>query len=535
MRLPYGFLCGTHEEICLRGADRNLPIDSLRGHRNHQDKANLSSFKFMRLHFIVLTIIQLLFFAPLSLNRIIAGDEGFYLIAAKEVTHGALPYIDFFYPQMPLLPFAYGAWMKLVGSNWRNARLLSAVLTALLGSLLFLRVTHLHSKRWGYFSVVLFVGSQLVFPWYVTAKTYALSTLLLFGAYLLFVTPSWATPGARYFGAGVLFGLAVNTRLYFCSTLLVFFASWLRFPRSVRRSAALAFLTGGLLTALAPLYFMIMAFDSFWFCNMGYHLLRSNLSWPRRIRQKFTILKTITGFRGTAKFTGLQFPFTLLMAAMGLLGMNLKEKRVDMALYLAIVLFMVSFAPTPAYVQYFCVSLPFLLIGVVWMVRESLAVTGTARFMGLAVCVWFGCRYCEPISADLHKYTQSGRGVLSILGPKESKILPAMRRIANAINEVTQPGDRVLTTWPGVLVGSHARPYRGLENHFGLKSGHKIPASERERLHIMSKNDLWKTLKRGDAETVVLDRKAFKGQYREALTKYELVNATKYYVVLQRS
>lgn len=489
----------------------------------------------MRLHFVFVIILQLFFFIPLSFNRMIAGDEGFYLIAAKEVTHGALPYIDFFYPQMPLLPFVYGAWMELVGSSWRNARLLSALLTALLGALLFLRVTHLHNKRWGYVSVLLFAGSQLVFPWYVTAKTYALSTLLLFGAYVLFVTSSRAMVAARYFGSGVLFGLAVNTRLYFCSTLLVFFASWLRLPCTVRSSAALAFLAGSSLTALAPLYFMVMAFDSFWFSNMGYHMLRSSLSWPRRIRQKLTILKTITGFRATAKFTGLQFPLTLLMAAMGLLGMTLNEKRVDMALHLAIVLFLISFVPTPAYVQYFCVTLPFLLIGVVWMMRKSLAVTGTARLMGLALCVWFGYRYGNPIAADLYKYTQSGRGVLSILGPKESKTLPAMRRIANAINEVTEPGDRVLAVWPGVLVGSHARPYRGLENHFGLKSGHKVPATEREHLHIMSRNDLWRTLERGDAETVVLDQKTFKGQYQDALSQYELVNATKYYVVLQRS
>ena len=36
--------------------------------------------------------------------RVIDVDEGFYLSAASLVANGASPYIDFFFPQMPILP-----------------------------------------------------------------------------------------------------------------------------------------------------------------------------------------------------------------------------------------------------------------------------------------------------------------------------------------------------------------------------------------------------------------------------------------------
>jgi hypothetical protein len=172
----------------------------------------------MKWHVILIVILQLLFLVPLAFNRIIAGDEGFYLIAAKEVSQGALPYIDFFYPQMPLLPFVYGSWMEVFGASWKSARLLSALLTSLLGGLLFLRLSDLYSKRWGYIGVGLFASSQFVFPWYITAKTYALSTLLLFASYLLFVTRIYVAPAVKYSVVGFMFGLVVNTRLFFLCT-----------------------------------------------------------------------------------------------------------------------------------------------------------------------------------------------------------------------------------------------------------------------------------------------------------------------------
>jgi F0F1-type ATP synthase assembly protein I len=245
-------------------------------------------------------------------------------------------------------------------------------------------------------------------------------------------------------------------------------------------TALFSFLLGGGLTVLPDVYFMAMAFDSFWFSNMGYHMLRSNFSLAHSLKQKHTIFKTIIGWRSTSKFTGLQYPLVLIVGLLAPVLMWKRGKQVDLAFYIVLVLILTSLLPSPSYVQYFCVTVPFLLLGVVWALREIVRLRGSIRMLTGAICICSLFHYFRVVPLDVHKYTVSGRGVLSFLGPKESKTLSAMRRVASAVDSVTEPGDRVLTMWPGVLVGSHARPYRRLENHFGLKEGHKVLKAHRE-------------------------------------------------------
>ena len=57
------------------------------------------------------------------------------------------PYVDFFYNQAPLLPYIYAAWMKLAGVSWRSAKLFAALLTAALGTLVYLDVFRRTRKR----------------------------------------------------------------------------------------------------------------------------------------------------------------------------------------------------------------------------------------------------------------------------------------------------------------------------------------------------------------------------------------------------
>src|SRR3989449_10482818 len=85
----------------------------------------------------LLAILMAAVFVPMSLYRIVDGDEGTYLLVSRLVAEGQLPYHDFFYPQMFLLPYVYGAWMKLVGYSWYGARLLSAVFSVMLGLLVY--------------------------------------------------------------------------------------------------------------------------------------------------------------------------------------------------------------------------------------------------------------------------------------------------------------------------------------------------------------------------------------------------------------
>src|SRR5712691_10089177 len=159
----------------------------------------------------LLAILLAAVFVPMSLYRLVDGDEGTYLLVSRLVVEGQLPYHDFFYPQMFLLPYVYGGWMKLVGYSWYGARLLSAVFSIALGLLVYRQAARLAGGRaWGVLAVVLFTFSSLAFGWYPLVKTFALPTLLLFAAYAVLATRSrW-----RWVASGLLLGLSVACRVY---------------------------------------------------------------------------------------------------------------------------------------------------------------------------------------------------------------------------------------------------------------------------------------------------------------------------------
>src|SRR5438132_8795738 len=95
----------------------------------------------------LLAILMAAVFVPMSLYRIVDGDEGTYLLVSRLVAEGQLPYHDFFYPQMFLLPYVYGPWMKLVGYSWYGARLLSAGFSLTLGLFVYRQAPRLACAR----------------------------------------------------------------------------------------------------------------------------------------------------------------------------------------------------------------------------------------------------------------------------------------------------------------------------------------------------------------------------------------------------
>src|SRR5438128_11633013 len=65
-------------------------------------------------------------FVPMSLFGLVDGDEGTYLLVSRLVIEGQLPYHNFYYPHMFLLPYGSGACLAHVVYSWYVARLLSA-------------------------------------------------------------------------------------------------------------------------------------------------------------------------------------------------------------------------------------------------------------------------------------------------------------------------------------------------------------------------------------------------------------------------
>ena len=122
---------------------------------------------------------QALFFVFIARHRFVDGDEGFYLLASRLVLMHKIPYLDFSYVQAPLLLYVYAAWMKMVSVSWASVRLFAAVITAVLGTLLYDEVWQ-QTKRWvfGAAAVVLYAGSTLVFSCFPAVHTFLASRVI---------------------------------------------------------------------------------------------------------------------------------------------------------------------------------------------------------------------------------------------------------------------------------------------------------------------------------------------------------------------
>jgi hypothetical protein len=84
-------------------------------------------------HWHVLMLLGAISYAAVSCLFAVLGqpnaDEGWYLYASKLVYGGVLPYQDFAYTQMPLLPYVYGIPQRLFGPSLLVGRLTSVVLS----------------------------------------------------------------------------------------------------------------------------------------------------------------------------------------------------------------------------------------------------------------------------------------------------------------------------------------------------------------------------------------------------------------------
>ena len=219
-------------------------------------------------------------------------DEGWYLLAAQNLSRGMMPYRDFLYTQGPVLPWVYGVFADV----WSPGGVLGGrILTALLGLLaaLFFSVCAgcLARRRdpaaeWPAF-VLAFILLSLSPDWsYFTAipKTYALGAFFLSLGFLFATGLELAlksiprrAPFAAAF-SGVCFALAAATRATLC---LAAVPVWIALIVLARRDRARRFdwllFAIGCAAALALEYapFLALCPDNFLF-SQTYHVARAS-------------------------------------------------------------------------------------------------------------------------------------------------------------------------------------------------------------------------------------------------------------------
>ena len=205
-------------------------------------------------------------------------DEGWYLYAARLVTQGQLPFIDFATTQMPVMPFAYALANPVVEVlGVAGGRLVTFLLgfTTMLGAAwLAARLSRQQSdKGVAALAVFILVGINLFQVYFFTiVKTYALGGLLLVaGLMLLSVEYKRSNRWAPFFAA-VLLVMATGTRLSAGFVLPVVLLGMVLRRSEANHQATIGFILGAVLAAAALfLPFAMRAPEAFWFALVEYH------------------------------------------------------------------------------------------------------------------------------------------------------------------------------------------------------------------------------------------------------------------------
>lgn len=464
---------------------------------------------------LIVFIASTVWFYLLAQSRLIARDEGFYAMAAQLVAGGKHPYFDFFYPQAPWYPYLLALSVELVGASWETIRISSVLLGGVSAVLVFAITRARTTVVVASFTAVLFLCSSFIFPWIVLAKPYAAALCFMLLAYVLM---SNAKRGGLGLAAGVMLGFAGGVRLY-CLALAPLGLWWYRADPVQRRSFHL-----GLALALVPFaLLLILDFDLVWFNNVQYHFLRTDAGFLDTLPKRARILENVLGLNTNPGFS--PWHFGPLLVGLLLFGWcSLRRPAFKLTLAFVGVLSIVSLVPSPPYEQYFVLVLPFLLIGVATAFHDCCSCIDNRYFkilLGL-VAISYTAVALAPVPDLIDRYIVSGEGVRGVRSKDNAPSWsPAtLTRIAAEIDAVTAPGEVVLAHWPGHLLGTSALPIAGLENHFGLRIGHKLTPEQRGSYKVLNYTEAIRALSAPGSRTAILAPLAVRRYYGKALEEH---------------
>lgn len=443
-----------------------------------------------KLLFIPILLLQLGWFIFIAQHRFVDGDEGYFLLASRLVLLHKKPYLDFFFQQAPLLPYFYALWLRCFHVTWASGRILPALLTSLLGLLLYQHICR-ETGSWlsGVFGVALFSASTLTFAWMPIAKPYSLAGLFLFAAYVLVSRLPDRYPRWRVASAGFLLALAMGTRSYLVLTTPLFLWWIYRTSPADRIMRSIAPFVAGLIAGLLPcVYFFAASPSAFLFDNLGYHAIRTDAGLLGLWGEKLGVLLMLS--LGGPEGNGVQNALLFLVSLGFVLSIEKPRWPPRFAFQLALLIGAVSLLPTPVLPQYFCFCIPFLVVSAVCVAHHLTSAIESRRRQSLAASGWvlLACVYLTAFPADLRKYLVTGDGIPAVRGAydRQDWRLDRVLEVSRTIDALARPGEVVASFWPGYIFQTKAAPFPGLETDCGLAVADKLNLNEQTRFHIVS-------------------------------------------------
>ena len=412
--------------------------------------------------FIGICVAQGVLLGAVAAHRAVNADEGFYMAAGWQVLARRRLYADFFFPQMPYLPYVEAAVMAVTGPSLFAGRAISVVTGAVLAGCLALTAARNTGKVVVGIAIGLAYGMHsLTLNYLSIAKTYGLANLALVGAFLLLVAPTAGE--ALTLVAGVSAGLAVGTRLPTIAAVLVLLA-WSS-QRGVRH--VLAFCVGCVIGSLPWLWAAAQDPQNFWFCNAGFHSLRREIfGFGPILLQKTRVL---------AKWVLL--PQNLLLWMLALAGLRRRPWQALPAAACAGALAAAYLLATPTYLEYLTQVIPFLLLAAI----PALAVLLQRRKLMLGLASLYVVGLVVAWRAAPEDTARGGKARLWRLSTVET--------VADYLREHSTSNDRILSWWEGYPFLAQRTGFTGV-GFWESNAARKLPPDARRRFHLLHTDDI---------------------------------------------
>ena len=466
-------------------------------------------------------VLLLVYFYILCVDlRFITGDEGYFAYASKAILEGKTPYKDFFYPQAFLYPYFLAIWSHVLGESWQVLRLFSAVVATLIGYLIFDIIKKKRNVVCAIVGLLLYVTSDLVIGYFTVIKNYSLAIFFLLLALRIYESKY----KYKYFIIGLLLSIVFQIRSYLIVCELPFIYLILKYnPNNTYKKNLLLLFLGNLIGILPTLYIVFKYFDEFVFNNLTYHSLRNREGLVTGVHQKFNSLCSI--FTGVKNTGDISIQLLLLIILMCIKKVDFKS----IYFYLSIVVFVVSFLPTPVFMQYFVAVVPFIIL-YFFTTNETYLNKQLFKFL---CCLIFAI-YFINFFVEFNRYNFNGnqvsgiysRKVLALWRPKnlDTQIENIEKRL---YLEEGNDKIKVFTSWPGYLIGMNVSSLNGLENHFARNIAHKLSKEDVLKYKIIySDKDLTRIVDNKEAKFLILGYRDKKHDWQRLARKrgYRLTN-----------
>ncbi len=411
-------------------------------------------------------------------------DEGFHLLAARFISAGKRPYLDFIYAQAPLNAYWNALWFRLVHPSWRVAHAVAACETwaavLLMAQYIRRRFPVVKFRSAAVMVLVALFGLRtLTFDFGTIAQAYAFCLLMLTAAFSMTVTAR-EQPGVwRAAMAGALAGAAASATLLTAAVVPALLL-WLWFYDATGRRwrKAAAFTAGAVIPAIPVLRLLAAGPRQVWFNLVQYHAVYRRADWPHPTAHDIEIL--------SQWIQDTQQLLLFALAAGGWLAIRKSswaaERRIEFRLcaWIVIAVTAQNITAHPTFPQYFIFAVPFMAV---------LACAGVYALLCRLNLAEQGWRFAAALGCFM--LLAVGRGMFE---GRDAESWQKLAQIAAKVDAVAPRNAPVAVQEPIYFITGREVP-PGMEFEFA----HKLDLGpERNRLfHIMPRAELDRELKAG--------------------------------------